>query len=104
MITGHGWPSGARDRCPLALDLSRIGTGSRWQTLQILFGPAAFVAEHYAQQKATGTGVFSKDKTSITRVERNIERVYMGPGGGVPGFNGRLVAALVDLRCDELLR
>ena len=77
----------------------------RWATLQCLFGYACFVAQDYAAQKANATGAYAADEASISKADRNLLRVYLGPGDGVtPGFNGRLVAALVDLKCDELLR
>ena len=41
---------------------------------------------------------------AISKGDSNLLKVYMGDAPDNPGFNGRLVTALVDLKCDELLR
>ena len=62
------------------------------------------MVQDYAKQKSDRTGVFAADQASVSKAERNLARVYSGDGPSSPGFNGRLVTALVDLKCDELLR
>ena len=64
----------------------------------------SFVVQDYAKQKSHQKGVFAADQASVSKAERNLARVYSGDGPSSPGFNGRLVTALVDLKCDELLR
>lgn len=41
---------------------------------------------------------------AISKGDSNLLKVYMGDAPDNPGFNGRLVAAIVDLKCDELIR
>lgn len=62
------------------------------------------MVQDYAKQKSKQKGVFAADQASVSKAERNLARVYSGDGPSSPGFNGRLVTALVDLKCDELLR
>ena len=64
----------------------------------------SFVVQDYAKQKSHQKGVFAAEQASVSKAERNLARVYSGDGPSSPGFNGRLVTALVDLKCDELLR
>ena len=66
--------------------------------------PGSFVVQDYAKQKSKQKGIFAADQASVSKAERNLARVYSGDGPSSPGFNGRLVTALVDLKCDELLR
>lgn len=76
----------------------------RWAMLQCFFGYGCFVVQDYAKQKRTRTGVYAADEGSISKGDRNLLKVYQGDGPGNPGFNGRLVAAIVDLKCDDLIR
>lgn len=75
----------------------------RWALLQCLFGYVCFIVQDYAKQKANHTGVYADDPAMITKGERHLERMYRGDGT-TAGFNKRIVAALVELKCDELLR
>ena len=75
----------------------------RWAMLQCLFCYVFFVAQEYAKQLANRTGVYAWDAASVSVGARQLERMYRGDGT-TAGFNGRIVAALVDLKCDELLR
>ena len=79
---------------------------ARWRALtrRLRSIPGSFVVQDYAKQKSNRTGVFAADQASVSKAERNLARVYSGDGPSSPGFNGRLVTALVDLKCDELLR
>jgi len=79
---------------------------TRWRALTRALRPipGSFVVQDYAKQKSNRTGVFAADQASVSKAERNLARVYSGDGPSSPGFNGRLVTALVDLKCDELLR
>ena len=75
----------------------------RWGMLQCLFGYVFFIAQEYAKHLTNRTGVYAWDAASVSIAERQLERMYRG-NSTTAGFNGRIVAALVDLKCDELLR
>lgn len=76
----------------------------RWAMLQCFFGYGCFVVQDYAKQKRTRTGVYAADEGTVSKGDRNLLKVYQGDSPSNPGFNGRLVAAIVDLKCDELIR
>jgi hypothetical protein len=76
-------------------------TEYRWQTLHVFLTFAVFTARRFDEQRRTQTGSYSTP-SARTPGEAAQLRVYQGDKMN-SGFNGRLAAALVDLKCNELI-
>ena len=76
-------------------------TEYRWQTLHVFLTFAVFTARTFDEQRRTQTGSYSSPSVR-TPGEIAQLRIYQGDKRNT-GFNGRLAAALVDLKCNELI-
>eukprot|EP00908_Phaeocystis_cordata_P010914 Transcript_21762.p2 GENE.Transcript_21762~~Transcript_21762.p2 ORF type:complete len:565 (+),score=101.85 Transcript_21762:2110-3804(+) len=73
----------------------------RWQTLHIFLTFALFTSRTFEKQRRAGTGPYAPPTRRTVGHAAQL-RIFRGDGAG-PGWNGRLVAALVDLKCNELV-
>ena len=73
----------------------------RWQTLHVFLTFAVFTARAFQEHRQKLAGPYAEQSVRTPSAVAQL-RIYQGVKG-IAGFNGRLVEALVDLKCNELI-